>query len=194
MCGLFTMLARLCGRCKRVRHEVTFLQYLYVDHDHRTGRVRGLLCNACNTAIGLFEESRPPAGICSHLSRVIEIRPTLAGLLSAKRAVEKTRRCGARPSPHARDRSGLSRHHPACPCCRSHVWRRSGETRIARRAALSLFSIASTPADREKAILRCQVALNRNADRRRIARLSQRIAVPDARCIDVGAVHNAEHR
>jgi len=33
-----------------------FLQHLCVDHDHKSGAVRGLLCNACNTAIGLFEE------------------------------------------------------------------------------------------------------------------------------------------
>jgi hypothetical protein len=33
-----------------------FLQHLCVDHDHRSGHVRGLLCNARNTAIGLFEE------------------------------------------------------------------------------------------------------------------------------------------
>ena len=35
MCDLFTMLAGLCCGAKRVRHEVTFLQYLYVDHDHQ---------------------------------------------------------------------------------------------------------------------------------------------------------------
>jgi hypothetical protein len=45
-----------CGAAKRVRHETQFLQYLYVDHDHRSGQIRGLLCNACNTAIGLFDE------------------------------------------------------------------------------------------------------------------------------------------
>jgi hypothetical protein len=45
-----------CVAAKRVDHEVTFLQHLCVDHDHRSGKVRGLLCNACNTAIGLFEE------------------------------------------------------------------------------------------------------------------------------------------
>jgi Recombination endonuclease VII len=45
-----------CALAKRVRHEARFLQYLYVDHDHATGDVRGLLCNGCNTAIGMFEE------------------------------------------------------------------------------------------------------------------------------------------
>ncbi len=29
---------------------------LYVDHSHKTGQIRGLLCAKCNSAIGLFKE------------------------------------------------------------------------------------------------------------------------------------------
>lgn len=41
----------LCGICGK-RKSV-----LCVDHNHTTGKVRGLLCNLCNQALGLFYEN-----------------------------------------------------------------------------------------------------------------------------------------
>ena len=55
-----------CVAPKRSRYEELFMQHLYVDHDHETGKVRGLLCNNCNVAIALFEENP------SHIASAIE--------------------------------------------------------------------------------------------------------------------------
>ena len=33
-------------------------RYLAVDHCHSTGRIRGLLCSNCNTAIGLLYDNK----------------------------------------------------------------------------------------------------------------------------------------
>lgn len=40
-----------CGICGKADGP------LYVDHNHQTGRPRGLLCPGCNTAIGLLREN-----------------------------------------------------------------------------------------------------------------------------------------
>ena len=34
-----------------------FSQDLVIDHNHSTNKIRGLLCSACNTCIGLARES-----------------------------------------------------------------------------------------------------------------------------------------
>lgn len=40
-----------CAVCKKKRKP------LCVDHNHATGKVRGLLCRACNTSIGMLDDS-----------------------------------------------------------------------------------------------------------------------------------------
>ena len=53
---LDAMLARQGGRCAICRDEPGDRR-LGVDHDHATGRVRGLLCPRCNMALGLFRDN-----------------------------------------------------------------------------------------------------------------------------------------
>jgi len=51
------MLARQGGVCAVCGTAQTDRR-LAVDHDHVTGRVRGLLCNACNRGLGYFADDR----------------------------------------------------------------------------------------------------------------------------------------
>lgn len=55
---LGTMLALQDGRCAICRTPADDLKKgLAIDHNHETGQVRGLLCNNCNTALGLLKDS-----------------------------------------------------------------------------------------------------------------------------------------
>lgn len=40
-----------CAICER-----PFIKTPHVDHDHITGKVRGLLCGPCNTGLGVYEK------------------------------------------------------------------------------------------------------------------------------------------
>lgn len=45
-----------CEVC--LRHESEFKRKLSVDHNHTTGKIRGLLCSLCNTALGKLKEDK----------------------------------------------------------------------------------------------------------------------------------------
>ena len=48
---LVTMQENKCAVCNQ-----EFIKTPHVDHCHTTGRVRGLLCQSCNTTLGKYEK------------------------------------------------------------------------------------------------------------------------------------------
>jgi hypothetical protein len=60
--GLWIVFRGKCGICNRdmkmpAKGQGQQLDVVAIDHDHATGLVRGLLCNACNKGIGLFNDN-----------------------------------------------------------------------------------------------------------------------------------------
>lgn len=59
------MLEKQGGSCKVCYGPSMGKGTYHVDHDHKTGKVRGLLCHKCNVALGMVQDSK------SHLLALI---------------------------------------------------------------------------------------------------------------------------
>jgi len=46
------------GLCTICYEKLPEDKKIHVDHDHETGKVRGLLCPRCNIAVGIFENNK----------------------------------------------------------------------------------------------------------------------------------------
>jgi Recombination endonuclease VII len=55
--GPMTLPTQQDNRCAICSHESSAPGDLIIDHDHQTGRVRGLLCSNCNSGLGFFRDN-----------------------------------------------------------------------------------------------------------------------------------------
>ncbi len=67
----------LCAICNKIDR---FGKDLSIDHCHKTGKIRGLLCSACNPAIGAFEDDvERLLRAAAYLQRSYDAQPTVPG-------------------------------------------------------------------------------------------------------------------
>jgi Recombination endonuclease VII len=85
----------VCAICKAPPNTSKKRGGLHVDHDHATGKVRGLLCESCNQGLGLFRDNQeslrgaiaylqePPASVAVFTEPPIQPKPEPAARRAA---------------------------------------------------------------------------------------------------------------
>ena len=66
-----TLLAEQHGKCKLCNADVALFAGRsggFIDHDHATGKVRGILCLQCNTAVGYIESKLEMVALNNYLA------------------------------------------------------------------------------------------------------------------------------
>jgi hypothetical protein len=106
-----------CAMCKRV--EADFKTNLAVDHCHRTGQLRGLLCWLCNKRLGKFSDDHellraaaeyvtfPTATACNNHKDVFTA-PGRVGTKSRTKALAKLNGTSTKPKSTKRRSNGKS--------------------------------------------------------------------------------------
>jgi Pyruvate/2-oxoacid:ferredoxin oxidoreductase delta subunit len=80
------IISEASGHCQICKQEAT----LHVDHCHFTGKLRGLLCNRCNTALGSFLDD--PTILRSAVKYVERYRALHATTAQTEQDIERERR------------------------------------------------------------------------------------------------------
>ena len=57
----FIMLKKQRHKCAMCRERLVEINLIHTDHDHKTGKIRGLLCGRCNRFLGIFQSIKGPA-------------------------------------------------------------------------------------------------------------------------------------
>ena len=48
----------ICGKPEKAKSKYGFVRRLAVDHNHKTGKIRSLLCGTCNQDLGVYENRK----------------------------------------------------------------------------------------------------------------------------------------
>lgn len=63
----------VCAICNKIPIKISksmeFRNTLYVDHNHKTGKIRGLLCQKCNVKLAAIEDSMFLASAIEYLNK-----------------------------------------------------------------------------------------------------------------------------
>lgn len=54
---MITLCGNKCEICRISPEKINRQRRLSVDHNHQTGKIRGILCHSCNIIIGLCKEN-----------------------------------------------------------------------------------------------------------------------------------------